>query len=144
MGLIEKFAYPDGSKKIISIQKTPYGIFTGKISGGTKNSGNGWYDWEGAKVSSTWGVVTASFYADFQGAKDLGKIFKVHTPSITVAGGKFRSERLSIVSPQATSSNPATAQLYFVGEGMNDIGSSTVYLTLRVPMNGNPTARMTI
>lgn len=142
--IVEKFVYPDGSKKIITIQNTPLSIITGSITGGTRENGTYWYVWKGAKVKASWGIVTASFYADMQGSTGFGRIDRVHTKSISIIGGTFRNESLSITRREATSANPAQAQLYFVGEALNDFGSSTFYLFLRVPYRGSPSAKMQI
>ncbi|MGO1652982.1 hypothetical protein [Senegalia sp. (in: firmicutes)] len=142
--ITEKFVYPDGSRKIVTIEATPNGITTGKISGGDREAGTYWYNWKDAKVSASWGVITASFYADFEGSRGFGRINKARDPSISVLGGTFRSKSLDRTRINATQYNDAVAQLYFVAEGLQDIGSTTVYLRLRVPYNGNAYAKMQV
>ena len=138
---IEKYVYPDGSIKQVQISR---GVFNGNISGGSYSAGTYYYTWTNAKVSATWGIVTASFRADFQGANGLGKITSVYDYGISVIGGTFSSQSLTINRANATSSNPAQATLFFIGTATGDFGQSTFYLRLYVPYTSGAYARLTV
>lgn len=138
---IERYEYPDGSVKTLKIDG---GTFTGKIQGGNYSSGTYWYTWTNAQVFATWGVVTASFYANFQGANGFGKIDSVRDIGIITAGGTFSDQRLSIERQTATSSSPALATLFFIGTVTQSFGSATFYLRLYVPYNGGAYAKLSV
>ena len=109
-GGYEKYVYPDGSVKKLSV--TP-AIVTGSITGGSHTSGSNWYEWKNARVIASWGVVTASFYANIFGATGQGKINKVWGEGVTVVGGTFSGLSLKTVRAQTTNSTPAQARLYW-------------------------------
>lgn len=137
----EKYVYPDGSVKSLSISA---GTFTGKVSGGDYHSGTYWYTWNNARVMATWGVVTASFRANFEGSKGSGIIHKVYDYGIITAGGTFSSQSLKINRAKATSSSPAQATLFFIGTVVNDFGQATFYLRLYVPYKGECSAKLSV
>ena len=138
---IERYEYPDGSVKSLKIDG---GIFTGKIMDGNYSSGTYWYSWTNARVFATWGVVTASFYADFQGANGAGKIDRVYDYGIITAGGTFSNQSLTINRKDATSSSPALATLFFIGTVTADFGSATFYLRLYVPYRSGAYAQLSV
>ena len=140
-GGYEKYVYPDGSVKTLSV--TP-AIVTGSIIDGTRTSGSNWYEWKNARVIASWGVVTASFYANIFGATGQGKINKVWGKGATVVGGTFSGLDLKTVRAETTNSTPAQARLYFIGKCTGDFGQSTFYLRLYVPYNSAPYAKFSM
>lgn len=138
---IARYIYPDGSVKNISIT---HGIFTGFITGGVFNSGSYWYTWNNARVLASWGVVTASFYADMQGSTGFGSINAIRDWGIITAGGTFNLHDFSIVRSNASSTNPAEARLFFTATALQDFGQATFYLRLYVPYSGLPYARLAV
>lgn len=137
----EHFSYPDGSVKVLRINT---GVFTGHITGGSQSSGSYWYVWNNAKVSATWGVVTASFRADFEGANGAGIIHRVYDYSIQTAGGTFSQAKLTKDRANASQSDPARATLFFIATAVNGYAQTTVYLRLYVPYSSGPYAKMII
>ncbi len=135
----EKTTYPDGSVKIAKITA---GTFTGKISGGEYNSGTYWYTWNNARVLATWGAVTMSYRANFEGGKGFGRINKVYNDSVTTIGGLFKNKTLKIVRANATSTAKAKASLYIYFQGTSDIAASDVRLWLYVPYSGEAYAKI--
>lgn len=136
-----EYIYPDGSVKNVTIST---GVFTGTILGGNYSSGGYWYSWLNARVFATWGVVTASFYADFQGSTNFGRIDAIRDWGIVVVGGTFNLNDFSIVRSSATSSSPAEARLFFTGTVVDGFGSATFYLRLYTPYSGPSYARLAV
>lgn len=112
--LEEKYYYPDGSVKILKISA---GTFAGKISGGTYNSGSYWCTWNNARVFGSWGFVTMSFRASFEGAKGAGIIHSVFNGSVTPAGVTFKNKSLKINRAKAISNAAARATLSIYWNG---------------------------
>ncbi len=131
----ERYEYPDGSVKQLRIDP---GVFTGTIIPGDYQYGSYWWSHAASRAFATWGVVTASFYADFQGSRDHGVIQRIYDYGIVVAGGTFSNPSLSLVRANATSTQPAQAQLFFIGTATGSFGQATFYLRLFVPMGRNP------
>ena len=143
-GIIEDvYEYPDGSIKKVSLIIGPE-VLTGTITGGTYQSGSYYYSWKNAKVLATWAVVTASFYATFEGTPTSGKIYDVWDEGIIVAGGTFSNESLTIVRSEATQSDEALAQLKFTGSVVGGFGQATFYLRLHVPYGTAPSASFSV
>ncbi len=136
-----KYIYPDGSVKNVSITQ---GIFIGSITGGVFNSGTYWYTWRNARVLASWGVVTASFYADMQGSTGFGKISAIRDWGIITAGGTFDFHDFSIIRSNASSTSPAEARLFFTATALQNFGQATFYLRLYVPYSGLPYARLAV
>ena len=137
----ETYEYPDGSVKQTRVSE---GVFTGSISGGNYDVGSYYYTWTGAKVFATWGVVTASYYADFEGTQYSSKINNVYDVGIVTAGGTFSNVSLTIPVSSFTSSTPARSQLFFIGTVASDFGQATFYLRLYVPQNASAYARLSV
>ncbi len=140
-GYTATFEYPDGSRAQVSINSS---IIEGTITGGNYSSGSKWYVWNGAKVMATWGVVTASYYANFEGSTGFGYISSVYDRGISVLAGSYSNVSLSIVQSYATSTSPAQARLFFEYSSIGNAVNSTLYLRLFVPYNGSPYARLSI
>ena len=126
----EKYVYPDGSIKSLSISG---GYLTGTIESGSYSSGTYWWAWENAKVVASWGFVTASFRANMSGSVGSGSISKVYDYAITTIGGSFSNQSLRINRSEATKSYPAQATLFFTATSIKDAFKSTFYLRLKVP-----------
>lgn len=137
----EEYVYPDGSVKQVRIDP---GVFTGTIITGNYQSGSYWWAHTGSRAFATWGVVTASFYADFQGSADHGVIQRVYDYGIIVVGGTFRDVSLTKVRENATSTLPALAQLFFIGSAVGGFGEATFYLRLYVPKARQPFVQLSV
>ena len=135
----ERTEYPDGSVNVLRVSA---GTFNGTVSGGDYNSGSYWYTWNNARVFATWGAVTMSYRANFEGAKGFGKIHKVYNASVTTIGGTFKNKTLKINRANATSSAAAKASLYIYFSGYKDTMASDVRLWLYVPYNGSQYAKI--
>lgn len=135
----ERTEYPDGSVNVVRVSS---GTFNGKISGGDYNSGTYWYTWNNARVFATWGAVTMSYRANFEGGKGFGKIHKVYNDSVTTIGGTFKNKSLKINRANATQSASAKASLYIYFSGYQDTMASDVRLWLYVPYNGSEYAKI--
>ena len=141
----EKYIYPDGSVKVVGIDTKDANVFTGQLSGGNYTSGSGYYVWRGVKVFATWGIVTASFYANIEGTKTMGRINKIYDYGITVIGGTWSDVSFTITRSNATSTSvPAEARLYFVASAVDQLAMSTFYLRLYVPMGSGAYANFSI
>lgn len=138
---IAKYVYPDGS--VVNIEIVPR-VYSGSITGGTFNGGSYWYTWRNARVLASWGVVTASFYADMQGSTGLGRIDAIRDWGIITIGGTFNLHNFSIVRANATSSIPAQVRLFFSATALQNFGQATFYLRLYVPYRGLPYARLSV
>ena len=131
---IEKYVYPDGSIKKIEVKGGLFDLFRGVIQGGNHTSTGYYYTWTNAQIFATWGPVTATYRADFEGSNTgEGQIHRVYDPGVTVAGGTFANVSLTIQRQVSDYNNPAKAQLYFEGTLVGDWGQSTFYLRLYVP-----------
>lgn len=137
---IERYEYPDGSVKLLKIIPD---IFKGEIKTGDYTSGSYWYNHKKAKVIASWGVVTASYYADFSGSTQSGTISRVYDYGISVVGGTFSNASLYINRKNA-SDNPAQATLKFEGKAIKSFGHSTFYLRLFVPKGSSPYCEFSI
>ena len=126
------YIYPDGSVKELRVSR-PSTILDGMLSGGKWYAGTGYFVWSGVKVFASWGVVTATFYADIEGTSTTGKINRVYDYGVTVMGGTYSDAILSIARNTATDSNPAEAKLFFSATAVGNFGQSTFYLRLYVP-----------
>lgn len=135
----ERTEYPDGSVNVVRVSA---GTFNGKISGGDYHSGTYWYTWNNARVFATWGAVTMSYRANFEGGKGFGRINKVYNDSVTTIGGTFKNKSLKINRANATQSASAKASLYIYFSGYKDTMASDVRLWLYVPYNGAESAKI--
>lgn len=112
--------YPDGS---VSIKETNLGIEDPYISITSRSIGGGdfdygstgnWWMYTGATVRQNTILIKASFKIDYSGnQRTIAQINRVYDHSITIYGGSFSFESLSISNRSASSNKPATADLRF-------------------------------
>ncbi len=119
-------------------------IITGTITGGNYSSGSYYYVRTGAKVIATWGVVTVSYCANFEGSPQSGKIHSVYDYGIITAGGTYNFGDLSITRSDATCSSPAEARLFFDATVTGGFGQATFYLRLYVPKGSGAYAKLAV
>lgn len=139
--LQEKYVYPDGSLKIVTVEKLASISLPGKISGGSYNSGGYWYTWNNASVSAIYLFVNFAFKANFEGATGVGKISKVYDKSIITGGGTFSNAKLGINRKDASNGKPAYATLEADVSVTQGFGAATLKLRLYVTNNGQHYAK---
>ncbi len=116
---VDKYVYPDGSimiqelsSPITTTESGEVTINTVSIGGGTVTQGSGFLSVKGAKVSYDFGMIKASFNADYtfaNGAYD--KIDKIYDYSMRVIGGSYQNLTFKITKQIESSTGPATARL---------------------------------
>lgn len=132
---VTEYVYPDGSINVDTItlpkdtvnssNTSNTGISPNAITLGSQTSGSGYHAFKGAEIHRTAGVVSASFYADFeliQGAYDL--IQSVYNDNITIAGS-YIIQSFGIVKANEDASGDALAELVFEGTSTGSYISTT-------------------
>ncbi|MCY9658584.1 hypothetical protein P5G65_20000 [Paenibacillus chondroitinus] len=118
----------------------PGTISTFSLTPTTVSCGSGYCNYSNVQVKETaFGFITAYFYANYtivDGGNDyIGELYPNY--KITVIGGSYDNETLSLYKPTESLQGPANAFLRFQYNGPGSSVSTTFYVYLNV---GNNTA----